>query len=246
MPVDNTPNGALFFPFLKYLSGIGRAWKEELSGRAFRFKLLSIPGIFVLYSAFTQPLCGYVQLRKGIRLDDKLLSFVPVMDCSLFIFLLLYSSMFIALAAHLRQPKVVLRILEMQLLMAVSRQICILLIPLEPPSGFLLLRDVFLENTFYPHQVPMTKDLFFSGHVGCLWVYFLCVQRRNLKIFLGVATALMSIMLLSMRVHYSYDVWGAVAITSFIYLLAYGFRYKDQSGLSAKTAVSDRSVSYKE
>jgi xanthine/uracil permease len=107
----------------------------------------------------------------------------------------------------------------MHFLVAVVRQACILLVALEPPAGIIVLRDVFLENTVYPHNSPLTKDLFFSGHVASLWIYFLCAQRKYLKIYLGFATILVSFMVLSMRIHYTYDVYGAVFFTTIIYFL---------------------------
>lgn len=220
MPVANSEKDRLL-SFPGYLSAVVREWKEALNDRAFRLKLLLVPGIFLIYGAITQQLGSYVEMRKGVRLDDKLLNLFPIFDWSEPIFFLLYTSLFLVMASHLNRPRVVIQILEMQLMMAVTRQICIMLIALEPPTGFLLLRDVFLENTIYPHDAPLTKDLFFSGHIGSIWVYFLCTQRKMLKVYLGIATILMSFMLLSMRVHYSYDVYGAVAFTTIIYLTAY-------------------------
>lgn len=239
--MPNTQNGAQSAP-LNYLSGLVRVWKAEFSERSFRFKLLLIPGLFVIYAAVTQRLCNYVQMRKGIQLDDTILHYLPVADFSVFIFLLLYSSMILAFAAHLHQPKLIIRFLEMQALVGVTRQIFILLVALEPPHGIVMLKDVFLENTFYPHSVPMTKDLFFSGHVATIWLYCLCVQGRNLKIWLGIATILMGLMLLSMRVHYSYDVYGAIVITTIIYTVHAAFSTRNKVGYPQVSTVAEKSL----
>jgi hypothetical protein len=91
------------------------------------------------------------------------------------------------------------------------------LVALEPPTGLIVLRDVFLENTVYPRESPLTKDLFFSGHVASIWLYFLCTENKLLKRFLFLATGVMAFMILSMRVHYTYDVYGAILITTVIY-----------------------------
>lgn len=204
-----------------YLSGIAHEWKQEFRSRTFRLKLLMTPAIFIVYSALSQHLCSYVEMRKGIRLEDKLLAYVPVVDFSVLIFLVLYTSMIAVVAAHVDKPRVIIRILEMHILVAIARQICILLVALEPPPDILSLHDVFLENTVYPHQLHMTKDLFFSGHVASIWIYFLCSQKLNLKVYLGFATVLMGYMVLSMRIHYSYDVYGALLITTLIYCAPY-------------------------
>ena len=193
------------------------AWKDVFQDKLFRWKMLIAPALFVAYSAITQPLGSYVEARRGIQLKDTMLTFFPSFDFSVPVFLLLYSSIVACILAHLHKPRVILRVLEMHLLVAIVRQLCILWFALEPPTGIIVLRDVFLENTFYPHSTPLTKDLFFSGHVASIWIYFLCAQRRYLKWYLVVATLLMSFMVLSMRIHYTYDVYGAVLITSVIY-----------------------------
>ena len=177
-----------------------------------------MPGLFFAYSAITQQLGNYVEMRKGIRLTDKLLDFFPSQDFSVYIFMLLYASLFTVLVTHLNRPKVVLRVLEMHLFVAIVRQICILLLALEPPVGMIVLRDIFLENTVYPKHSPMTKDLFFSGHAASIWIYFLCAEKKYLKPLFLLATILMGFMLLSMRIHYSYDVFGAIFFTTLIYV----------------------------
>lgn len=204
--------------FQSYMASIIEAWKPELKNKTFRIKLILIPGLFFAYSAITQQLGNYVEMRKGIRLTDKLLDFFPSQDFSVYIFMLLYASLFTVLVTHLNRPKVVLRVLEMHLFVAIVRQICILLLALEPPVGMIVLRDVFLENTVYPKHSPMTKDLFFSGHAASIWIYFLCAEKKYLKSLFLLATILMGFMLLSMRIHYSYDVFGAIFFTTLIYV----------------------------
>lgn len=193
------------------------AWEDDLSDRSFRLKLLIVPGLFVVYSSITQHIGNYVEMRQGVRLEDPLLNIFPSFDFSTAVFLLLYLSLFSIILTHLNKPRVVLRVIEMHFAVAIVRQICILMVALEPPAGIIVLRDLFLENTVYPHNTPLTKDLFFSGHVASIWIYFLCAQKKYLKVYLGMATVMMSFMILSMRVHYTYDVYGAVLFTTVIY-----------------------------
>ena len=156
-------------------------------------------------------------MRKGVRLEDKVLTLFPNYDFSFYVFLTLYVSLLTVIITHLNKPRVVFRVLEMHFLVAIVRQVCILLVALEPPAGLIVLRDMFLENTVYPPDNPLTKDLFFSGHVASIWIYFLCAERRLLRYGLAIATLFMSFMILSMRVHYTYDVYGAIFFTSLIY-----------------------------
>jgi hypothetical protein len=212
-------------PDRNYLTELLSAWKSALSDRWFALKILLLPGIFFLYSAITQKLGTYVEMRKGIQLKDELLYYIPQFDFSVAIFCLLYSSLLLVVLTHLHKPKIIYRIIEMHLLVAVIRQICILIVALDPPAGIIVLRDIFLENTVYPRFSPLTKDLFFSGHVASVWLYFLCAQHKYIRSYLLFATALMSFMILSMRVHYTYDVYGAIIITALIYFAPNWIRY---------------------
>ncbi len=200
-----------------HIQSVITSWKSAFSDKIFAIKVLLLPGLFVLYSAITQKIGLFIELRKGVQVNDVLLDFIPQYDFSLAIFCLLYTSLLLAILAHLHQPRVIYRIIEMHLLVAIIRQICIFCVALEPPVGIIVLRDVFLENTVYPRFSPLTKDLFFSGHVASIWLYFLCVEHKVIKKYLIFATILMSFMILSMRVHYTFDVYGAIAITSCIY-----------------------------
>ena len=220
----------------KYFEVLIGEWRVHLLDKSFRWKLFLFPGLFFLYSAATQRLSNFIESRPGIQLDDRLLTLLPNHDYSSSIFLLLYASLFILILTHLHQPKVIMRLIEMHFLVAVVRQICILLVALEPPAGIIVLRDVFLENTVYPHHTPLTKDLFFSGHVASTWIYFLCAQSRYLKISFLLSSVLMSFMILSMRVHYTCDVIGALFFTSLIYyapslIKPYFIKVKAQVGL---------------
>lgn len=201
-----------------------QVWSNTFGHKTLKLKLFLAPAIFFVYAAFTRPLGVYIETRKGVQLDDQLLSFFPTSDYSLPIFLLLYISLAVLVFAHVRTPSVIVSVLEMHFYVAVVRQCCILLVALEPPEDMILLRDIFLENTVYPHASPLTKDLFFSGHVASIWIYFLNAQGRGFKIYFLFATLLMSFMVLCMRIHYTYDVYGALLITSLIYYIPLWFR----------------------
>jgi len=193
------------------------AWREALADRWFTLKLLLTPGLFFIYSAVTQHLGNYIESRPGVRLDDKILTLLPSIDFSAPVFFLLYISLTLVIITHIDKPRIILRIIEMHFLVAVVRQICILLVALDPPSGIIVLRDLFLENTVYTRHSPLTKDLFFSGHVASIWLYFLCADKKYIKYYMVFASLMMSFMILCMRVHYSYDVMGAYFFTTLIY-----------------------------
>lgn len=63
----------------------------------------------------------------------------------------------------------------------------------------------------------LTKDLFFSGHTGTLFLLFLLVENKYLKTIFLAATILVGSAVLLQHVHYSVDVFVApfVAYGSF-------------------------------
>lgn len=214
---DNRSGNTSTWGVARFLQTLVAEWKTAFADKVFRTKLLAAPIVFMVYSAITQRLNFLAEMRHGTRLEDKLLTLFPSIDFSTWIFVLLYLSLGTMVLTHILKPAVIMRVIEMHLLVAVVRQLCIMMIALEPPAGIIVLRDVFLENTVYPNDAPLTKDLFFSGHVASIWIYFLCCERKYLKYALIGSAGLMAFMLLSMRVHYTYDVYGAVIITTAIY-----------------------------
>lgn len=200
-----------------YIREIFPAWKAAMSDYKFALKLLLVPGLFFVYSALTQNLGEFVEARKGVLLQDVLLEWFPSFDFSVWVFLCLYGSLLLVVLTHLNDPKTIWRIIEMHFLIAIVRQVCILLIALEPPTGLIVLRDVFLENTVYPRQSPLTKDLFFSGHVASVFLYYLVAKVRWVKQIMVISVIAMVFMILSMRVHYTYDVYGAFLFTFLLY-----------------------------
>jgi hypothetical protein len=175
-------------------------------------------------------------MRQGIQLEDHLLQFFPSIDFSAPVFFLLYSSLTLVVITHLDNPKIILRIIEMHFAVAIVRQLCILAVALDPPAGMIVLRDLFLENTVYPRHSPLTKDLFFSGHVASIWLYFLCSEKKLMRYYLVFATLMMSFMILCMRVHYTYDVYGALLFTTLIYFMPSWIR----NYYASKNFVSER------
>jgi hypothetical protein len=189
----------------------------------------------------TQNIGAYVEARAGAQLLNKILFFIPQFDFSVAIFVLLYGCMSLILLSNIKNPYTIVMVAEMHLYVAVIRQICILLVPLEAPIGIIPLTDILLENTFYPHGTPLTKDLFFSGHVASIWIYFLCTTNAKLRFVFFTGTLLMCFMVLSMRIHYTYDVIGAIIATTTIYMIYNHFFTKNKAAydFSKKKIISN-------
>jgi membrane-associated phospholipid phosphatase len=80
---------------------------------------------------------------------------------------------------------------------------------LEAPKGIIPLEDPFLAKVVYGNNT-FVKDLFFSGHTCTLFMLFLIERKPWAKWVLGTATALIALLLVWQRVHYTIDVIGAI------------------------------------
>lgn len=79
-------------------------WEVALNNKIFRLKLALTPGLFFIYSAITQRLGDYIEIRKGARPEDMLLTLFPNFDFSTEVFLLLYLRLFSAIVSKSISP----------------------------------------------------------------------------------------------------------------------------------------------
>jgi membrane-associated phospholipid phosphatase len=92
-------------------------------------------------------------------------------------------------------------------LMLIFRTIAMYLTPFEAPEKILLLNDPFVQ--FFAKGDILTKDLFFSGHTGTLFLVFLLAENKTLKTIFLILTILVGSAVLLQHVHYSVDVFVA-------------------------------------
>jgi len=93
------------------------------------------------------------------------------------------------------------------------------LVPLEPPTDIIPLRDPFVEGAFYDNKV-LVKDLFFSGHTSNMVVLTLMMDIKWIKVLLALASTLVACLLLVQHVHYTIDVLAAPIFAYMAYRLA--------------------------
>ncbi|MDH3251922.1 MAG: sphingomyelin synthase family protein, partial [Ignavibacteria bacterium] len=98
------------------------------------------------------------------------------------------------------------------------RMCAMYVLPLDPPEGMIILRDPVVE-VFGPGAV-LTRDLFFSGHTGTLFILFLTARMTALRLLFGIATLTVAVLLLWQHVHYTVDVLAAPFFTLPAFLLA--------------------------
>lgn len=160
-----------------------------------------------IISCFLNPFFQAIEVREGIQIHDILLSVLPAKDCSEAIFILIWSCVALATIRFLNNPMMFIVFLWSYIALCLTRIITITLIPLNAPAGLIPLRDP-LSNYFYG-QVFITKDLFYSGHTATLFLIFLCLEKKNDKLIVLLATGIVGLLLLIQHVHYSMDVLAA-------------------------------------
>ena len=159
------------------------------------------------------PFFSIIEARQGIVLNDWLLQQIPSMDFSILIFILVWSTSLLVLTRCIQQPAIFLMTLYFLILITLSRIITISIIPLDPPNGLIVLKDPITSLTYGGSSVFITKDLFFSGHTSNLFMFYLCLQKKNDKLFALFTSLLVGLLVLVQHVHYSIDVIGAIIFT---------------------------------
>ena len=177
------------------------SWSEAWANSLFRKKVIIGVLLFAAILFLLPPFFSIIEARQGIVLNDWLLQQIPSMDFSILIFILVWST------------SNFLMTLYFLILITLSRIITISIIPLDPPNGLIVLKDPITSLTYGGSSVFITKDLFFSGHTSNLFMFYLCLQKKNDKLFALFTSLLVGLLVLVQHVHYSIDVIGAIVFT---------------------------------
>jgi hypothetical protein len=149
----------------------------------------------------------FVEERKGILLNDPVLSlFIPI-DLTWLIFGLIYFSLLLFIYINRKDPGNIMIALQAYGLMVVFRIIAMYFTPFEAPEKILLLNDPFVQ--LFGKGDVLTKDLFFSGHTGTLFLLFLLADNKKIKTVFLISTIFVGLAVLLQHVHYSIDVFVA-------------------------------------
>ena len=197
-------------------------WKDAWVYGSFRTRtivgLICLLAILIFFPFFF----GLIEARKGgIELTDPVLYSIPAIDLSIPIFLIIYSTTIFTFYKCWKDPSVFIIFLWSYIILSLLRIIAITMLPLEPPSDLIILRDP-ITYLFYGKEY-VTRDLFFSGHTATQFLMFLCLKKKTERTILLVSTILIGIMVLLQHVHYTIDVLAAPLITYLAYWLTKSF-----------------------
>ena len=182
-------------------------WKLFLKDRKnlteFIITAIIVTAVIIAFSHFLH----FIEQRDGVVLNDPILkSFNPI-DLTWLIFALIYLSLIIFVITTFSKPNKLLISFQAYGLMLIFRTIAMYLTPFEAPEKIILLDDPFVQ--FFAKGDILTKDLFFSGHTGTLFLLFLLAENKTLKTIFLILTLMVGTAVLLQHVHYSIDVFVA-------------------------------------
>jgi membrane-associated phospholipid phosphatase len=183
------------------------SWKSFLKDKKnlteFIITAVIVIGVIIAFSHFLH----FVEQREGVVLKDPLLNAFNPIDLTWLIFALIYFSLIIFVVTTFNKPDKLLIAFQAYGLMLIFRAIAMYLTPFEAPERILLLNDPFVQ--FFAKGDILTKDLFFSGHTGTLFLVSLLAENKTLKTIFLILTLLVGTAVLLQHVHYSIDVFVA-------------------------------------
>jgi membrane-associated phospholipid phosphatase len=179
-------------------------WKSFLKNKKnlteFVITVIVVTAVIIAFSHFLH----FVEQRDGVVLNDPFLNAFNPIDLTWLTFVLIYLSLIIFVITTFNKPDKLLIAFQAYGLMLIFRTIAMYLTPFEAPETILLLNDPFVQ--FFAKGDILTKDLFFSGHTGTLFLVFLLAENKTLKTIFLILTLLVGTAVLLQHVHYSVDV----------------------------------------
>jgi membrane-associated phospholipid phosphatase len=183
------------------------SWKSFLKDKKhlteFIITAIIVTAVIIAFSHFLH----FIEQREGVELNDPLLNAFSPLDLTWFTFILIYLSLIIFVITTFNKPDKLLIAFQAYGLMLIFRTIAMYLTPFEAPETILLLNDPFVQ--FFAKGDILTKDLFFSGHTGTLFLVSLLAENKTLKIIFLILTLMVGTAVLLQHVHYSVDVFVA-------------------------------------
>jgi hypothetical protein len=189
-----------------------KAWKSLQSKRTF-FVLFFIG--LALFLSSLQLTIQYVptfETREGFVPYDPFMSYLPALDVSPYVFLLLYGAILFGAYYFVQDPKMLLVFAFSFGFMYYIRALCITLVPLNEPALLIPLSDPFIEKLGI-YQTFVKRDLFFSGHFASVFIPYLILRKTRFHWVFLLASIGIGFLVMLQHIHYSYDVLGAVVFT---------------------------------
>ncbi len=182
-------------------------WGQYLSDKKNLITFAVTVIVFILVLIAISNFLTYNEMREGATLNDPFLSLFNAVNVNWLTFTLIYGALIFGIVHLSYTPKNLTFALGVYSVMVLLRITAMYFISLNPPVGMIPLKDPVIEH--FGTGIPLTKDLFFSGHTSTMFLLFLVMKEKNIKFaFLIVSFAVGACVLLQ-HVHYSIDVIAA-------------------------------------
>jgi membrane-associated phospholipid phosphatase len=198
------------------------AWKEALPDKKFRMQAAATFIFLAVVLWSLTNFLNFIETRQGIILNDPLLKLFNPVNLTWLIFSLIYLSLITALIEITKHPGQLIFVIQAYSLLVIIRMAAMYVVPLNPPAEMIPLNDPFVQ--YFGTGKLLTKDLFFSGHTATIFLLFLAVQNRILKIIFLTCTIAVGLAVLLQHVHYTIDVLAAPFFTYTSYRIILLFR----------------------
>jgi hypothetical protein len=195
---------------------IADAWQKAWQSSSFRIQLVITVAIMLSFTVVFNRFFDFIEARNGTVLNDYLLQIIPSTDVSWVVFFFLYSGILLGVHYHLAHPKTILVAFQTYVLVTLMRIGTITLWPLEPPVGYLPLREPFVQLFTSGNRI-ISKDLFFSGHMSTILSLYFSSHRKYVRHYLLLCSIMIGSMVLVQHVHYTIDVLVAIPATYAVY-----------------------------
>lgn len=207
---------------IKYFQNLFAVWSDSFSQKSFLFKFIPTIIAYLIFFKLFRVAAEEMEHRIGTQWNDWLLQLLPPTDFSVITFILTYFALGFFLVTILPHPKRFVVGLQAYTMLLIFRMITIYLVPLEPPVGMILLKDpmsnFFMKSTSETGYI--VKDLFFSGHISAIFLFFLVSIHKVYKGILLTVAFVVATFILFQHVHYTVDILAAPLFSLFAYRLA--------------------------
>ena len=194
------------------------SWSEAWQLQSFRNKTFVALVLVAIILLLLPTFFAFIEKREGMVLQDFVLERLPATDVSIPTFFIIWSVVLLVFYRIYQNPIIFLVVAYGFILMCIARVLTISLLPLNPPPGLITLKDPIANIAYGGKGIFITKDLFYSGHTGNMFLFFLCLQAKWDKIIALAASFMVGILVLIQHIHYSIDVISAFIFTYFLYL----------------------------
>lgn len=204
-----------------YFGVFFQKWAITLKQVRIRNQVLFTIFLYLFLFKYCRVIMTLLEVRQGTQLYDPLLAIIPPMDFSLITFSLTYIALLTFWLSNIIHPKTFIIGLQAYCILIIMRTITIYLVPLEPPLGMILLKDpvtiIFMST---PNGGYIVKDLFFSGHVSAISLFYFVTTNIKIKRILLFLCVSVGTLILIQHVHYTIDVLAAPFFAYFAYFLS--------------------------